>query len=140
MSGAHVVVIVIGIAEGVHRVAAGMDLPVRSAYQFDLEASKDIDETNLPGITLLEAQMNADLLTDDLKKKRASNEGFWLIGRPGVALEQIAEGAEEGKFRVSVPGFDCYDTKTGNVEFGGDEPFALWMLDPDYDGRSLFPR
>jgi adenine-specific DNA-methyltransferase len=31
-------------------------------------------------VTLLKAQMNADLLTDDLKKKRASNESFWLIG------------------------------------------------------------
>ena len=37
-------------------------------------------------------------------------------------------------------GFDYYNTKTGNVESGGSERIALWMLDPDYDGRSLFPR
>ena len=55
-----------------------------AAFQFDPEASKDIDETNWPGVTLLKAQMNADLLTDDLKKKRASNESFWLIGQPDV--------------------------------------------------------
>ncbi len=30
--------------------------------------------------------MNADLLTDDLKKKRASNESFWLIGQPDVEV------------------------------------------------------
>ena len=31
------------------------------------------------------------------------------------------------------------NTKTGNVESGNDDRIALWMLDPDYDGRSLFP-
>ena len=57
---------------------------VFAAFQFDPEAAKDIDETNWPGVTLLKAQMNADLLTEDLKKKRASNESFWLIGQPDV--------------------------------------------------------
>ena len=85
-------------------------------------------------------QMNADLLTDDLKKKRSSNESFWLIGQPDVEVEQIGEGEDHGKFRVSVQGFDYYNTKTGNVESGGSDKIAMWMLDPDYDGRSLFPR
>ena len=53
---------------------------VFAAFQFDPEAAKDIDETRWPGVTLMKAQMNADLLTADLKKKRASNESFWLIG------------------------------------------------------------
>ncbi|MCY3881065.1 MAG: site-specific DNA-methyltransferase, partial [Chloroflexi bacterium] len=51
---------------------------VFAAFQFDPEAAKDIDETNWPSVTLLKAQMNADLLTEDLKRKRASNESFWL--------------------------------------------------------------
>ena len=113
---------------------------VFAAFQFDPEAAKDIDETKWPGVTLLKAQMNADLLTDDLKKKRASNESFWLIGQPDVALEKIAEGEDAGNYRVSVHGFDYYNTKTGNVESGGQDKIAVWMLDPDYDGRSLFPR
>ena len=113
---------------------------VFAAFQFDPEAAKDIDETRWPGMTLLKAQMNADLLTADLKKKRASNESFWLIGQPDVALERVAEGADAGRFRVRVQGFDYYDTRTGNLESGGADRVALWMLDPDYDGRSLFPR
>ena len=113
---------------------------VFAAFQFDPEASKDIDGTHWPGVTLLKAQMNADLLTDDLKKKRSSNESFWLIGQPDVEVEQIGEGENHGKFRVSVQGFDYYNTKTGNVESGGSDKIAMWMLDPDYDGRSLFPR
>ena len=123
-----------------HRLVPKPAVIVFAAFQFDPEASKDIDETNWPGVTLLKAQMNADLLTDDLKKKRSSNESFWLIGQPDVAVERTADGEDEGSFRVSVRGFDYYNTKTGNVESGGTDRIALWMLDPDYDGRSLFPR
>jgi adenine-specific DNA-methyltransferase len=84
--------------------------------------------------------MNADLLTDDLKKKRASNESFWLIGQPDVRLERIAKGEDKGKWLVSVEGFDYYNTKTGGIESGGAGQIAIWMLDTDYDGRSLYPR
>ena len=117
-------------------------LLVFAAFQFDPEAAKDIDELQpaLTGMQLLKAQMNADLLTGDLKKKRASNESFWLIGQPEVEIEKVADGADAGKYRVRVHGFDYYNTKTGGVESGGADKIALWMLDPDYDGRSLFPR
>ncbi len=113
---------------------------VFAAFQFDPEASKDIDETRWPGVTLLKAQMNADLLTEDLKKKRASNESFWLIGQPDVELQRISGGEHQGKLRVTVQGFDYYNTKTGRLESGGTDRIAMWMLDHDYDGRSLFPR
>ena len=123
------------------------------AFQFDEEAAKDIDETNWPGVTLLKAQMNADMLTDDLKKKRSSNESFWLIGQPDVVLcPVIASGAKQSKkdasakplhdkqqYVVEVHGFDYYNPKTGKVESGGKGDIAMWMLDHDYDGRSLFP-
>ncbi|MFA0889243.1 MAG: site-specific DNA-methyltransferase [Synergistales bacterium] len=112
---------------------------VFAAFQFDPEAAKDIDETNWPGVTLLKAQMNADLLTDDLKKKRSSNESFWLIGQPDVHIERIAKGEDKGKFVVSVHGFDYYNPKTGQIESGGQEKIAVWLLDTDYDGRSLYP-
>ena len=115
-------------------------LIIFAAFQFDPEAAKDIDETRWPGVTLLKAQMNADLLTDDLKKKRASNESFWLIGQPDVQVERIAKGEDKGKVCVSVHGFDYYNTKTGDIESGGADKIAVWLLDTDYDGRSLFPR
>lgn len=115
-------------------------LVIFAAFQFDPEAAKDIDEINWPGVTLLKVQMNADLLTEDLKKKRASNESFWLIGQPDVQVERIKEGSDKGKYRVSVHGFDYYNTKTGNIESGGEDKIAVWLLDTDYDGRSLFPQ
>ena len=113
---------------------------VFASFQFDPEASKDIDETNWPGMNLLKAQMNPDLLTDDLKKKRTSNESFWLIGQPDVSLQKIREGDHIGKWKVEVQGFDYYNTRTGNVESGGKDRIAVWSLDTDYDGRSLYPR
>lgn len=115
-------------------------LIIFAAFQFDPEAAKDIEETNWPGVTLLKAQMNADLLTEDLKKKRASNESFWLIGQPDVVLRRIDKGENQGKWEVEVFGFDYYNTKTGNIESGSVEKIAVWMLDIDYDGRSIFPR
>ena len=113
---------------------------VFAAFQFDPEAAKDIDETNWPGVTLLKAQMNADLLTEDLKRKRASNESFWLIGQPDVSIGSVGHGEDKGKVQVSVQGFDYYNTKSGDVESGGQDKIAMWMLDTDYDGRSLYPR
>ncbi len=54
------------------------------AFTFDPEAAKDIDQ--LKGIVALKAQMNTDLLTEDLKKERASNQSFWLMGQPDVSV------------------------------------------------------
>jgi adenine-specific DNA-methyltransferase len=113
-------------------------LLVFAAFHFDPEASKDIDEMKpeLAGMQFLKVQMNADLLTDDLKKKRSGNESFWLIGQPDVEVRKT----KNGKLVVEVHGFDYYNPTTGQLESGGKEKIALWMLDTDYDGRSLYPR
>lgn len=113
---------------------------VFAAFQFDPEAAKDIDGTRGTGMTFLKAQMNPDLLTEDLRKRSASNESFWLIGQPDVEARLIREGEDAGKWQVDVRGFDYYNTKTGGVESGGEDRIAVWMLDTDYDGRSLYPR
>lgn len=103
------------------------------AFTFDPEAAKDIDA--LKGITALKAQMNIDLLTEDLKKARSSNQSFWLMGQPDVALTQTADGL----WQVEVNGFDYFDTVKGELVSGGTGKIAMWSLDTDYDGRSLFP-
>lgn len=250
-------------------------LLVFAAFQFDPEAAKDIDETDpaKAGMTFLKVQMNADMLTDDLKKKRTGGDSFWLIGQPDVRVvseqwlvdrlgrriapyddikelsgvdslaeinrlspadlqlytvlsqrrdlwidlavkesggldsqqhrrgtgkerhegvhpvsgdsERLAGGSRnlvdiirafelrrKGSFRefvgrlrrnkqiaerfaqspvhsplttchcftIHVLGFDYYNTRTGTIESGGNEKIAMWLLDTDYDGRSLFPR
>ena len=118
------------------------DILVFAAFQFDPEAAKDIDELTKEktGMTFLTAQMNADLLTDDLKKKRSSNQSFWLVGRPDVELRQIKSGDDKGKYQAEVRGFDYFNTRTGAIESGDTSKIAMWLLDTDYDGRSLYPR
>jgi len=114
-------------------------LIVFAAFQFDPEAAKDIDETIWPGVTMLKVQMNTDLLTDDLKKKRSSNQSFWLVGQPEVALLPIDKGQDKGKFKVVVNGFDYYDVKNGDIKSGDSTRIAMWMLDTDYDGMCIKP-
>lgn len=110
-----------------------------AAFQFDPEASKDIDETNWPGKVLLKVQMNTDLMTEDLKKKRSSNQSFWLVGQPDVEMFRIESGKNKGLYKVRVKGFDYYDVKKGVVESGNTDRIAMWMLDTDYDGMSIEP-
>jgi adenine-specific DNA-methyltransferase len=106
------------------------------AFAFDPEAAKDIDA--LKGITALKAQMNTDLLTEDLKKaasKSTTNQSFWLMGQPDVHLTALPSGL----WQVEVNGFDYFDTAKGELVSGGKAKIAAWSLDTDYDGRSLFP-
>ena len=103
-------------------------------FDFDSEASKDIDSTK--GIMALRVKMNADLLTNDLKKQRSSNQSFWLMGQPDVQVNKT----KDGLWQVEVNGFDYFDTVKGELISGGKGNIASWMLDTDYDGRSTFPR
>ena len=112
-------------------------LVIFAAFQFDPEAAKFIDESNWPGVTLLKAQMNTDLMTEDLKKKRSSDQSFWLVGQPDVEL--IRDGRSKNRFKVKINGFDYYDVKSGTVESGSTSKIAMWMLDKDYDGMCVEP-
>lgn len=105
------------------------------AFTFDPEAAKDIDEMNVPGMTFLKVQMNTDMLTEDLKKARSSNQSFWLMGQPEVDVRKRGDGMWE----VEVHGFDYFNPKTGEIEGGGKKQIAMWSLDQDYDQRSLMP-
>jgi adenine-specific DNA-methyltransferase len=136
------------------------EILVFAAFQFDPEAAKDIDDLikEKTGMTFLTAQMNADLLTDDLKKKRSSNQSFWLVGRPDVDVRRAKPSDVGARFSASpaagrepksgsgdwyiaeVRGFDYFNTRTGSIESGDTAKIAMWLLDTDYDGRSLYPR
>ena len=41
---------------------------------------------------------------------------------------------------VTVNGFDYYNTRTGEVESGDSSKIVMWMIDTDYDGRSIYPQ
>jgi adenine-specific DNA-methyltransferase len=108
----------------------------------DPEAGKDIAELTpaKTGMTFLAAKIDADVWTKDLKKKARTSPSVWLVGQPDVELRKITKGDQEGKWQVEVRGFDYYNTKTGAIESGDTSKIALWLLDTDYDGRSLYAR
>ncbi len=106
-----------------------------AAFHFDPEAAKDIDQIKWKSVTILKAQMSADLLTLDLRKKRSSNQSYWLIGQPDV---EVVKGKKK-TYKVKVKGFDYYNPVTGEIESGGVNKIAMWFLDTDYDEQSLFP-
>ena len=104
------------------------------AFHFDPEASKDIDHLSHEKITFLKSQMSVDLLTEDLRKKRSSNQSFWLIGQPDIEIKK------EGKqYIVEIRGFDYYNPSKGQIESKGIDGIALWMIDTNYDERSVCP-
>jgi adenine-specific DNA-methyltransferase len=108
-----------------------------AAFHFDPEAAKDIDQINnsKTEFTLLKAQMSVDLLTHDLRKKRSSNQSYWLIGQPDV---EVIKGEKE-TYQVRVNGFDYYNPVSGEIESGSDKQIAMWLLDTDYDEQSILP-
>ena len=117
------------------KLAPKPKMVVFAAFQFDPEAAKDIQELKWSGVKIIKVQMNTDLLTSDLKKSRSSSESFWLVGQPDVEVTKKEEG-----FVVQVNGFDYYNSRTGEIESGDSSKIAMWELDTDYDGRSLYPR
>ena len=113
------------------------ELIIFASVQFSPEASKDIKDLKFPGVEVIPVVMNPDLLTLNLKKNKTSNESFWLMGQPDVEVKK----QKDGKYTVEVKGFDYYDTKAGEVQVmsGDSSKIAMWMLDIDYDERSLYP-
>jgi len=126
------------VEEAVNEARKLADKPefiIFAAFQFDPEAAKDIDHIQWPGVTVLKAQMSVDLLTADLRKKRSSNQSYWLIGQPDVEVVKN----KDGTYKVIVRGFDYYDPVTGEIDFGDTRRIAMWMLDSDYDEQSILP-
>ena len=112
------------------------EIIIFSAFHIDPEAAKDIDELKWPGVTILRCIMDQDMQTRDLKKKQSNNESFWLMGSPDVECKK----QKDGKYIVTVNGFDYYNTKTDEIESGGASKIAMWVLDTDYDDRSVYPQ
>ena len=45
----------------------------------------------------------------------------------------------DGLFQIKVNGFDYFDPAKGELVSGGKGKIAMWLLDGDYDDRSLLP-
>lgn len=123
----------------------------------DPEAGKDIAQLTpaKAGMTFLAAKIDADVWTKDLKKKARTSPSVWLVGQPDVELRRYdpghaglkvgaththVTGGSAPLWQVEVRGFDYFNTSSGTIESGDTSKIAMWLLDTDYDGRSLYPR
>ncbi len=106
------------------------------AQSFTSEAQTAIDEKKWPGKNLRRAVIDPDIFMSDLKgAKKNSDSPFWLVGQPDIKLQQNSEG----KFVVEILGFDYFDPTSGECLTGGTSKIAVWSLDIDYDGRTMYP-
>jgi len=111
------------------------DALIYAAFQFDPEAMDMISTiTKAHEHKMLSAQMNPDLMTEDLKRKIKTDQSFWFVGQPDVELVKDGE-----LYRVRVTGFDYYNVSAGQVESGNADKIAMWLLDTDYNGMSINP-
>ena len=110
------------------------NLMIFCAFQFDPEAQNKINTLFWPGVKLLQVEMNDDLLTEDLRKKIASDESFWLVGQPDVELVK-----RDGKFIVRVLGYDYFSVSRDELISGNADKIAMWGIDPNYNGMTFTP-
>ncbi len=111
------------------------NLIIFCAFEFGPSVVGDKDYFDADhSFNLLKVQMDSDFLTKDLKKKTIG-EGFWLLGQPDVSISK-----QGNEFVVQIEGFDYYNSRTNKIESGEKDKIAVWMLDTDYDGKSIYPR
>jgi adenine-specific DNA-methyltransferase len=112
---------------------AGFDVLVACAFSFDAHSA---DFEKLGRVPVLKARMNPDLhMADELKNTGAGNL-FVVFGEPDIRIES----GSDGNIRVRIKGVDVFRPQTGEIESGGTETIALWMIDTDYNEESFFVR
>jgi adenine-specific DNA-methyltransferase len=112
---------------------AGFDVLIACAFNYDAH-SAEFDK--LGRVPVLKARMNPDLHMGDDLKATASGNLFVVFGEPDIDIETL----EGGMVRVRIKGIDVFKPQTGEIESGGPESIALWMIDTDYNEESFFVR
>jgi adenine-specific DNA-methyltransferase len=112
---------------------AGFDVLIACAFNFD---ARSAEFEKLGRIPVLKARMSTDLhMADELKNTGGGNL-FVVFGEPDIAIED----AGVGKIRVRIKGVDIFHPQTGEIESGGPDTLALWLIDIDYNEESFFVR
>ena len=112
---------------------AGFDVLIACAFNFDAHSA---EFEKLGKVPVLKARMNPDLhMAGELKNTGAGNL-FVVFGEPDIQIEP----ANAGQVQVRVKGVDVFRPQTGEIESGGTDTIALWMIDTDYNEESFFVR
>ena len=112
---------------------AGFDVLIACAFNYEAHAA---EFERLGRVPVLKARMNPDLhMAGELKNTGAGNL-FVVFGEPDIRIEPQADG----QVRVRVKGVDVFRPQTGEIESGGTDSIALWMIDTAYNEESFFVR
>jgi adenine-specific DNA-methyltransferase len=112
---------------------AGFDVLIACAFNFDAHSA---EFEKLGRVPVLKARMNPDLhMAGELKNTGVGNL-FVVFGEPDISIEPV----DNGEIRVRVKGVDVFRPQTGEIEAGGTDTIALWMIDTDYNEESFFVR
>jgi adenine-specific DNA-methyltransferase len=112
---------------------AGFDVLVACAFNFDAPSS---DFAKLGRIPVLKARMNPDLHMAGQLKTTGGGNLFVVFGEPDIAVETT----KSGQVQVRIRGVDVFHPQTGEIDSGGPDTIAVWMIDTDYNEESFFVR
>ena len=126
--------ITLALQEAVKQIPAPA-MMIFCAFQFSPEAQTLINTANWQGVSLLQVEMNDDLMTEDLRRKVNTDESFWLVGQPDVELVRV----DSGKFVVRVLGYDYFSVSRDELISGDADKIAMWGVDPNYNGMTFTP-
>ena len=125
---------------GIALIDTAATAAVRRAFRklvvvaFHFEADAKNEQRGRLEIVLVRA--NRDLTIGELKSGK-EDHAFVLVGEPDVEMAELPDG----KWQVTIKGYNVYDPGSGNVRPGGNPvEIDCWMLDTDYDGKSFFAR
>ena len=112
---------------------AGLDVLIACAFNYDAH-SAEFDK--LGRVPVIKARMNPDLHMGDQLKSTDTGNLFVVFGEPDIDILP----AEDGTIQVKINGIDVFKPQSGEIESGGPDTIALWMIDTDYNEESFFVR
>lgn len=102
------------------------------------KAERTSFEVDTVSLHVHERMDSMNILAAVRKKVNSLPLGGGGVRRGGSRLMQ--PGQLKIFYQVEVNGFDYFDTTKCELVSGGKGKIAMWLLDTDYDERSLFPR
>lgn len=109
------------------------DLLIVCAFNFDAHAS---EFSQLGGLPVLKARMNADLHMGGELKPTGKGNLFVVFGEPDIEIQDA--GADQ--VQVKVNGVDVFDPAKGEVRSDDVDGIACWFIDTNYNAESFFVR
>jgi adenine-specific DNA-methyltransferase len=112
---------------------AGFDVLIACAFNYDAR-SAEFDK--LGPVPVLKARLNPDLHMGEDLKATVNGKLFVVFGEPDIDSDKL----KDGMLRVKINGVDVFKPQSGEIESGGPDTVALWMIDTDYNEESFFVR